>query len=111
MNQTASTLMSIVMLAAFVLLAFGARFAWKGTYRKQGLMMMRGRRDPRRQRADLGAVGLAAEAHVQIAVDALHQQVEFVGEEVIGTRDRVVMNGDVTLGAQLVDQLLDARPG
>lgn len=40
MNQTASTLMSIVMLAAFVLLVFGARFAWAGTYRKQGLMMM-----------------------------------------------------------------------
>lgn len=40
MNHTASTLMSIVMLAAFVLLAFGARFAWAGTYRKQGLMMI-----------------------------------------------------------------------
>ena len=40
MNQTASTLLSIVMLAAFVLLLFGARFAWKGTYRKQGLLMM-----------------------------------------------------------------------
>jgi hypothetical protein len=40
MNQTASTLMSIVMLAAFVLLVFGARFAWAGTTRKQGLLMM-----------------------------------------------------------------------
>jgi len=40
MNQTASILMSIVMLAAFVLAVFGARFAWAGTYRKQGLMMM-----------------------------------------------------------------------
>ena len=40
MNGTASTLMSIVMLAAFVLLLFGARFAWVGTYRKQGLMMV-----------------------------------------------------------------------
>ena len=40
MNQTASTLMSIVMLAAFVMMIFGARFAWAGTYRKQGLMMM-----------------------------------------------------------------------
>ena len=40
MNQTASTLMSIVMLAAFALLVFGARFAWTGTHRKQGLMMV-----------------------------------------------------------------------
>ena len=40
MNQTASTLMSIVMLAAFVLLVFGARFTWAGTYRKQGVLMM-----------------------------------------------------------------------
>jgi hypothetical protein len=40
MNQTASTLMSLVMLAAFVLLVFGAGFAWAGTHRKQGLMMM-----------------------------------------------------------------------
>ena len=40
MNTTASTLLSVVMLAAFVLLLFGARFAWKGTYRKQGLLMM-----------------------------------------------------------------------
>ena len=40
MNQTGSTLMSIVMLAAFVLLVFGARFAWAGIYRKQGLLMI-----------------------------------------------------------------------
>jgi hypothetical protein len=40
MNQTASTLMSIVMLAALVLLVFGAKFAWARTYRKQGLLMM-----------------------------------------------------------------------
>jgi hypothetical protein len=40
MNQTAATLISIVMLAAFVLLVFGARFAWTGTYRKQGLLMI-----------------------------------------------------------------------
>ena len=40
MNQTASTLLSIVMLAALVLLVFGARFAWAGTYRKQGLLMI-----------------------------------------------------------------------
>ncbi|WP_338504409.1 hypothetical protein V6R86_10620 [Sphingomonas kaistensis] len=40
MNTTASTLLSIVMLAAFLLAAFGARFAWQGTYRKQGLLMM-----------------------------------------------------------------------
>jgi hypothetical protein len=40
MNQTASTLISIVMLAAFVLLLFGARFAWVGTHRKQGVLMM-----------------------------------------------------------------------
>ncbi len=40
MNQTASTLMSLVMLAAFVLLVFGGRFAWTGTFRKQGLLMI-----------------------------------------------------------------------
>ena len=40
MNQTASTLMSIVMLAAFVLLLFGVRNVWKGTYRKQGILMI-----------------------------------------------------------------------
>jgi hypothetical protein len=40
MNQTASTLMSIVMLAAFVLLVFGARLARAGTYRKRGLLMI-----------------------------------------------------------------------
>ena len=40
MNQTAATLLSIVMLAALVLLVFGARFAWKATYRKQGLLMI-----------------------------------------------------------------------
>jgi hypothetical protein len=40
MNQTASTLISIVMLAAFVLLLFGARFAIAGAHRKQGVLMM-----------------------------------------------------------------------
>jgi hypothetical protein len=40
MNQTASTLMSIVMLAAFVLLIFGARLAIRGEHRKQGLLMI-----------------------------------------------------------------------
>ena len=45
--------------------------------------------------------------HVEIIVDALHQQVELVGEEVVRARDQVVMDGDVPLGAQLVDQLLD----
>ena len=40
MNQTASLLMSIVMLAAFVLLLFGVRNVWKGTYRKQGMLMI-----------------------------------------------------------------------
>jgi hypothetical protein len=40
MNNLASTLMSIVMLAAFVLLLFGARFAWSGTHRKHGVLMM-----------------------------------------------------------------------
>lgn len=40
MNQTASTLLSIVMLAAFALAVFGARFAWAGTHRKQGLLMI-----------------------------------------------------------------------
>ena len=44
---------------------------------------------------------------VEIVVDALHQQVELVGEEVVGARDGVVVDGDVPLGAQLVDQLLD----
>jgi hypothetical protein len=40
MNQTASTLISIVMLAAFVLLLFGARLAIAGTHRKQGVLMV-----------------------------------------------------------------------
>ena len=40
MDQTASTLMSIVMLAAFALLLFGARLAIKGEHRKQGLLMV-----------------------------------------------------------------------
>ena len=39
MNPTASTLMSIVMLAAFALLLFGSRQLWKGQHRKQGLLM------------------------------------------------------------------------
>ena len=44
---------------------------------------------------------------VEIIVDALHQQVELVGEEMVGAGDGVVVDGDVPLGAQLVDQLLD----
>lgn len=40
MNQTAATLMSIAMLAAFVLLGFGARFAFKPETRKQGGLMV-----------------------------------------------------------------------
>jgi len=40
MNQIAAMLMSIAMLAAFVLLLFGARFALKGPHRKQGGMMI-----------------------------------------------------------------------
>ena len=40
MNQTAATLMSIAMLAAFVLLFFGMRFALKAEHRKQGLLMV-----------------------------------------------------------------------
>lgn len=40
MNQTASTLLSIAMLAAFLLLLFGARLALRGMHRKQGLLMV-----------------------------------------------------------------------
>lgn len=40
MNQTAATLLSVAMLAAFVLLIFGARFALKAEHRKQGLLMV-----------------------------------------------------------------------
>jgi hypothetical protein len=40
MNQTAATLMSIAMLAAFVLLSFGLKFALKPEHRKQGLLMV-----------------------------------------------------------------------
>lgn len=40
MNDTAATLLSVAMLAAFVLLFFGARFALEGEHRKQGLLMM-----------------------------------------------------------------------
>lgn len=40
MNQTASTLLSILMLAAFVLLFFGTKFALKAEHRKQGLLMV-----------------------------------------------------------------------
>lgn len=40
MSSTASTLMSIVMLAAFGLMLFGARLAWRGTHRKQGILMV-----------------------------------------------------------------------
>ena len=40
MNQTASTLLSIAMLGAFVLLFFGAKFALKAEHRKQGLLMV-----------------------------------------------------------------------
>lgn len=39
MNDTASTLMSIAMLAAFLLLVIGGRLAMKGENRKRGLMM------------------------------------------------------------------------
>jgi hypothetical protein len=40
MNQTAATLMSIAMLAAFALVGFGAKFAFKAEHRKQGLLMV-----------------------------------------------------------------------
>ena len=49
--------------------------------------------------------------HVEIIVDALHQQVELAGEEMVRARDRVVMDRDVALGAELVDQLLDRARG
>ena len=39
MNQTAATLLSIAMLAAFVLIGFGVRLALKGENRKQGVLM------------------------------------------------------------------------
>ncbi|GLR48435.1 hypothetical protein [Sphingomonas astaxanthinifaciens] len=40
MNETAATLMSIAMLAAFVLLGFGARLAFRPATRKQGGLMV-----------------------------------------------------------------------
>ena len=40
MNETAATLLSIAMLAAFVLLFFGGRFALTAEHRKQGLLMV-----------------------------------------------------------------------
>ncbi len=40
MSETAALLLSIVMLAAFVLLGFGAKFARGTEHRKQGLLMM-----------------------------------------------------------------------
>lgn len=40
MNETASALLSIVVLAAFGLLIFGVRFVWIGPHRTQGLMMV-----------------------------------------------------------------------
>ncbi|KIT94836.1 hypothetical protein QT23_00190, partial [Staphylococcus aureus] len=49
---------------------------------------------------------VGVEPHVEIAVDALHQVVHLVLEEVVRARDGVVMDGDVLLRAQLVDQLL-----
>jgi hypothetical protein len=40
MNQTAATLLSLVMLAAFALAFFGIRFALAGEHRRQGLLML-----------------------------------------------------------------------
>lgn len=40
MNETAATLLSIAMLAAFVLVGVGIRFAWTDAHRKQGLLMV-----------------------------------------------------------------------
>jgi hypothetical protein len=40
MNQTAATLMSVVMLAALVLIVFGSKFALGREHRKQGGMMI-----------------------------------------------------------------------
>ncbi len=40
MNQTAATLLSIAMLAAFVLLFFGGRLALNKEHRKQGVLMI-----------------------------------------------------------------------
>lgn len=40
MNQTAATLMSVAMLAAFVLLGFGVKFALEQEHRKQGWLMV-----------------------------------------------------------------------
>src|SRR3954471_13691310 len=44
---------------------------------------------------------------VEIIVHRLHQLRHFVREEMVGAGDGVVMDGDVLLGAKLVDQLLD----
>ena len=40
MNTIAATLMSIAMLAAFVLIGFGVKFALKAEHRKQGVLML-----------------------------------------------------------------------
>ena len=40
MNETAAFLLSTVMLAAFVLLGFGAKFARAPEHRRHGLLMM-----------------------------------------------------------------------
>lgn len=40
MEKTAATLMSIAMLAAFVLVGFGLRFAFKADTKKQGRLMV-----------------------------------------------------------------------
>jgi hypothetical protein len=40
MNPLAATLLSIAMLAAFVMLLFGARFALRPEHRKNGLLMI-----------------------------------------------------------------------
>lgn len=45
-------------------------------------------------------------AHVEIIVDRFHELLQLMLEEMVRTRDFVVMDGDVLLGAQLVDQLL-----
>src|SRR4051812_24059481 len=44
---------------------------------------------------------------VEIIVHRLHQLRHLLREEMVGGGDGVVVDGDVLLGAQLVDQLLD----
>lgn len=40
MQQVAALSLSIAMIAAFLLVLFGARLAWRGEHRRQGVLML-----------------------------------------------------------------------